>query len=250
MTKNQSRQPLPGIDAIYIINLASRPDRRQEMADQLATWGLTLQDPGVTLFPAIRPAEAFPFPSVGAQGCFMSHLGVLTEAAQRGYETVLVLEDDCNFTRDCKAKLKSLTSSAVGLDWSIAYGGALRPIENVSVEGWTPLLAHQPVMGAHFVVLRRKAILQLRDYLSAMLGRPPGDPKGGPMHVDGAISWFRRDHPEELTLLATPEIAFQRSSKTDIHLPSWKDTVPVVRDAVALLRRLKNKLTVVSHDRS
>jgi glycosyl transferase, family 25 len=53
-------------------------------------------------------------------------------------------------------------------------------------------------------------------YMQAQLERPAGDPLGGPMHVDGTYSWFRRDHPELVTLLSVPEIAHQRSSHSDI----------------------------------
>ena len=45
------------------------------------------------------------------------------------------------------------------------------------------------------------------------------------MDVDGAYSWLRRPNPQFKTYIATPEIAYQRSSRTDISEPTWRDRV-------------------------
>jgi glycosyl transferase, family 25 len=58
------------------------------------------------------------------------------------------------------------------------------------------------------------------------------------MHVDGAYSWFRRQHPEVITLLAMPELGHQRSSRTDIHDLNWYDRSIVLRPLVSVLRRI------------
>ena len=44
-------------------------------------------------FPAIKHAK-------GMVGCNLSHATVLREAAKRGYQRVLILEDDCEFNVD------------------------------------------------------------------------------------------------------------------------------------------------------
>ena len=62
------------------------------------------------------------------------------------------------------------------------------------------------------------------------------------MHVDGAYNWFRRANPHFKTVLASPELGFQRASRTDIHDLRWYDSTPVVREAMAGLRLLKNAL--------
>lgn len=83
--------------------------------------------------------------------------------------------------------------------------------------------ANQHLMGSHFLAIRGEVLPFLIDYLKAMLGRPGGHPEGGPMHVDGAYSWFRAANPQYRTLLCDPPLAFQRSSRTDIHNNSWYD---------------------------
>lgn len=86
------------------------------------------------------------------------------------------------------------------------------------------------------------AIARLVPYLQAMLERPSGDPAGGPMHVDGAYSWFRRAHPDLRTVLATPPLGYQRPSRTDVHALRWFDRLPGLHRVAALLRRVRTGL--------
>ena len=62
------------------------------------------------------------------------------------------------------------------------------------------------------------------------------------MHVDGAYNGLRRANPDFDTLLATPELGFQRASRTDIHALRWYDATPLVRNGVACMRWVKNLL--------
>ena len=62
------------------------------------------------------------------------------------------------------------------------------------------------------------------------------------MHVDGAYNWYRRLHPSELALAAVPELGYQRSSRTDVHRLGWADSTPLVKDTIAGLRRLRNRV--------
>ena len=84
------------------------------------------------------------------------------------------------------------------------------------------------------------ALLEAAAYLGAMLERKPGDPLGGPMHVDGAYNWFRRAHAHHIAVAAVPELGYQRASRTDIHDLRWFDRWPGVRAAVAVIRRIRN----------
>ena len=59
----------------YVINLEDRTDRRAEMEQQLRRVGWQ-----AAFVAAIRPVDAGDFPSVGARGCFLSHLATLKQA--------------------------------------------------------------------------------------------------------------------------------------------------------------------------
>lgn len=229
-------------DQLYVINLPARSDRRKEMTAELRRIGLNFDHPRVQLFPAVCPDDAGPFPSIGARGCFMSHLGILNDASQSGYEKILLLEDDLNFVQDFTQRIEPLLDNLNETAWSVFYGGyrlpsevALKPADGLA------LIPHEiGIQTAHFVGLRGVAIGKAADYLTTMLGRQPGDPEGGPMHVDGAYSWFRKDNPELATIGACPELGYQRPSRSDIFLLGWKDKIPLVRGLVRRGRKLKN----------
>jgi len=74
-----------GVGGAFYINLDHRRDRRAEFEAEVAAMGLSCER-----FPGIlrRP---------GIVGCGYSHLAVLKEARARGYESVLIFEDDFKF---------------------------------------------------------------------------------------------------------------------------------------------------------
>ena len=227
-------------DAVYIINLPTRTDRRREMIEQLALAGIDASDPRVIFFDAVRPTDAGGFPTIGTRGCFMSHLGVLQRARAAGHRRILILEDDVNFIKDFQPAFARLEPRLEQPDWRMAYLGALGvqpPFDAPAPAGIMP--PSSSVMGTHMLALQSTAVAEAIAYLEAMLLRPAGDPAGGPMHVDGAYSWFRNAHPEVATLLCSPALGYQRPSRTDIHDLKWFDRAPVVRDIVHALRKAK-----------
>jgi glycosyl transferase family 25 len=218
---------LEQFDKIYIINLQSRADRRQDMEAELARLGLG-GDGRVHYFNAIRQAEAGPFPRVGSHGAFLSHLAIL-EAHQRSGETVLILQDDCEFIQE------ALQSADSG-DWDILYGGyyASDPAD----------LQGSDIVGAHCMGFRPDVIPRLVEFLKAVYEgkyRPPGlapDSRAAP--IDGAIVWFRRAHPDVRALFQL--VSFQRSSRTDIGDLAAVDRYPRLASSVrAILRFWKRQ---------
>jgi hypothetical protein len=234
-------QLLDAYERIYVINLRSRSDRRTEMAGQLQRIGLVLGSPGVRLFEAVRPADAGAFPSRGARGCFMSHLGVLREAATDRLARVLILEDDLNFSGDFLERAPAALARAASPECAIFYGGYEIEALPSSTAGTVEIPANRVVRTTHFVGFDAPAVVAAVAYMEAMLRRQAGDPRGGPMHVDGAYSWLRRDQPALRTWAANPPLGYQRASRTDIHSLRWFDRTPVIRDAVAVIRRARNR---------
>ena len=232
-------------DAVRIINLPHRVDRKAEIGIQLERLGLDWSSVGVNIFRAKQPADAGDFPSIGARGCFLSHLAILQEAVEKSSKKILIIEDDLDFCKDVVSRLHTILRTLEETDWSVFYGG----YENLNTsngchvsEDLLLMAADLPIQTTHMVAFRGIAIQAARDYLEAMLARPPGSPDGGPMHVDGAYSWFRRDHPEMKTVAAVPPLGFQRSSKSDIDTSKWYDRAPVVSVLIARARNAKNRL--------
>jgi len=233
--------PLDHFDRVYVINLVSRADRRQEMSEQLRAIGRDLGQLNVQLFEASRPDDPAGFPSLGARGCFMSHLRILQDASAKGYERILILEDDLNFSPNFVADAGPVFDALSQSDWAVFYGGYEALTAKPAVGGGLArLLPSDSLRTTHFVALRKPAIEEAASYLAEMLARPAGDPAGGPMHVDGAYGWYRRAHPGRSTWIAVPELGYQRSSRTDIHPLRWFDRWWLVRDVVGAVRRRRN----------
>ena len=229
-------------DCILVINLASRSDRRLEMESELNKIGLSFTDGSAEIVSASRFTEAAGFETAGARGCFDSHLKALKTAYDRNSKGVLILEDDCDFIDGIQNKLSTVLQDLAVTRWSIFYGGHLSKIvTDGDPRGISKIASDQSLCGAHFIAVSTKALPTLIQYLEAMRAREPGSPLGGPMHVDGAYSWFRKDNPEFETWVAEPQLGCQRPSRTDIHRLKFYDRVAGLRQLVAAARRLKRK---------
>jgi glycosyl transferase, family 25 len=190
--------------------LPHRRERRREMAGQLKKIGLCFDSPGIRLFEAVRPATPDGLPSIGTRGCFLSHLSVLRNACEQGFERILILEDDVNFAEDFVLRMGEVKAALENADWSIFYGGyAIKVLLQTGGDG--AVVSAEPVVSiqnAHFIAFRGRAICEPTavSFLETLLSRPPGDPKGGPMHVDGAYNWFRNEYPSRVTLLSLSQL--------------------------------------------
>ena len=229
-------------DAIYVINLPTRTDRKAEMLEQLRNAGIDASAPRVVFFEAVRPAHAGEFPTIGTRGCFLSHLGVLEAARAAGHVRILVLEDDLNFVADFGQAFAAVLPALRAEPWDFAYLGLLKVTPPLpAAQGLVRVPPSAAVLGLHMVGLNLDVLPELIAYLEAMLERPAGDPQGGPMHVDGAYSWFRAAHPERRTVACQPPLGYQRASRTDIHALRWFDRTWGFRSLAAALRAAKNR---------
>lgn len=229
---------------IYIINLPERTDRRDEMQEQLNLIGLSLQHPKVSLFAATRPQDAGEFESIGARGCYMSHLRVLQDAKAKNLSRILIIEDDLNFSKDFLTKIDKTIENLSQIDWKLYYG-SYNLKEPISIDASQPtyeILFTTVLMTSPFMGFQGEIISELVDYLELLLTRKNGDSRGGPMHVDGAYFCFRGLNPSYKTIISMPQLGYQRSSRTDIYTLRWYDSVIIVRNCVAFFRKLKNKL--------
>ncbi len=234
-----SKSPLLNFfDKSYVINLPERLDRRREMKQELKMLGLSESSERVVFFPAIRPTDKGEFPSIGSRGCFLSHLAVLKEAKSQNLNNLLILEDDLSFTHFLIKRQDVIVKELQRLNWDFAYlGHAVKaaPIkENIFYEYFEPLML------GHFLAVNKETISQLVDFLEEVLRRPGGHPEGGPMHVDGAYSTFRKQNPKVVTLIANPSLGFQRSSSSNIVGYKWFETLPVLAPLLGAARNAKN----------
>lgn len=217
-------------DRIRIINLPHRSDRRREMDRQLALAGIK-GDPKIAYFPAIRPETPGLFGAIGPHGCFLSHFTILQEALA-AKESVLVIEDDCDFTPLAKTFRKKAGTR-------ILYGGYNAASDESD-------LINSDIIGSHFMGFSADVLPKLVQFLQSLLDpassydpavvRSDFDPAIRPP-IDGAYIWFRRYNPDIVTEFAS--LGFQRSSATDIGDRKWFDRIPALAGPVNLIRRMR-----------
>lgn len=126
------------IDKIFIINLASRPDRKTQIINEMKKQNIN--ENKYEIFNAIRPSieeinswntrycehvkkdvhpKNFDGYKKGSLGCLKSHTEVCKLALSRGYKNVLILEDDTEFI-DNYNKLEEY-SNQINNDYDMLY---------------------------------------------------------------------------------------------------------------------------------
>lgn len=103
----------------YVINLPRREDRLVQFNDEL----VRINASGVTVFPAVdgRDIENDTPLLDGELGILETHIKILTEAKERGYDSILVLEDDVRFNDNVEDF--DVYFNQVPKDWDLLYLG-------------------------------------------------------------------------------------------------------------------------------
>lgn len=230
-------------DRVQVINLEQRKDRRIETCNEFKRYNFPINTDKVTFFKAISPNTAGGFDSIGARGCFLSHLNILENAKNNKYKNILILEDDIAFSKNIKKHENKAIQLLEKKDWDIAYFG--HALGNTSDEiSWIKM--DQPIRTTHCYAVNGKILDRFTEFLQNLLKRKPGDPLGGPMHYDGAINTFVRQNSDVNVYYISNNLGYQRSSATNIHDLSIYDTNVLLKIFVNLYRKLKrifHKLT-------
>jgi glycosyl transferase, family 25 len=219
----------------YVINLPSRSDRRVEMEEQLRRVGWKAQ-----FSYAIRPEEADGFPSIGARGCYLSHLATL----KRGLidkTHVLIMEDDLDFEPGFNRAWNEVFADLQNQNWSMFYPAHYLRNQANGLMQLDPALG---VTGAHFYMVHKHTVSYLIEGLETIMSRPAGHPLGGPMHVDGAYATIRKQNPDLIrTFVFSPALGHQRSSMSDIADKKFYDKIPALGGMLTALRKVKRSFS-------
>ncbi|WP_254174528.1 glycosyltransferase family 25 protein [Planktothrix pseudagardhii] len=223
-------------DHVYVINLPERKDRLEQMKRELIKMNIPLTSEKVEIFPAIKPESAESFPSIGARGCLLSHYHILKQAKERQCNRVLILEDDLAISKYFEENEARLLEELQQIDWALVYfGHFLDQDKNIKTE---PMVSLKPwvkdIQTAHFYGVNGKILERLVNFFEEIQRRPAGHPDGGPMHVDGVLSTFRKQNPDLITIVVTPSMGLQRGSSSDI-TPKWFDRITPIQKIAKLL---------------
>jgi hypothetical protein len=222
----------------YVINLPERTDRLKAITRELGALGMPLGGPNVELQVATRCTEPKGFPGNAVRGCFLSHLAILYKARSEALQSVLIMEDDLAISPSFGKECARLMEQADEYEWGFLYFGHIE-----AVAGTSPQLVPfpGPLGTTHFYAVNARIFDRLITYLEQVQSREPGDPAGGPMHYDGALTMFRLANPDIVTLIAQPNLGWQRSSRSDIH-GAWYDRTAVLNKVADAARDARQKM--------
>lgn len=229
---------IDSFDRIEIINLISRKDRKKQILKQLGRLGYEIDGDRFRLFDAIQPENKGKFPSIGARGCFDSHLNILQQAKKDGVNKLLIIEDDLNFSDDIVNSSKDFYALLNKKNWDFSY--LAHTHESIKSFGESDLVQLEDTASmscTHLIGVSGALLPDLVDYLEKMSLRDGGDPNGGPMHVDGAYNWYRKDSKCN-SVIASPPLGYQRSSRSDIAERKFYDKIPILRNLINFIRTL------------
>jgi glycosyl transferase family 25 len=168
-------------DGIVVINLAARPERWALIQTAFASLGY---DTPLERIPAVRGID---IPGYGASpwfrgrardkawagraGCTLSHRKAISHAKAQHWQSVLILEDDAEFTADFREQVTILQRVLEDNDelWQICYLGISQVYKPFRLIG--RLSAHRALFGlfggytAHAYIVRQDAYDRLLDEL-------------------------------------------------------------------------------------
>lgn len=194
---------LSDIKNIFYINLEARADRKVHIEDQLKQVGLLTFE----RFNAIKVKD-------GRVGCYLSHIKCLELAKERGYQYLLICEDDTTFLYPAlfKTQVNKFFLNAPVKQWDVLLfaGNNVPPyqrIDDTCVQvSYCQTTTCYLVNGHYFDTL----ITNMKEGLQHLMRTPS-------MHIQYAIDkyWLplqRRD----TWLLITPLTVIQREDYSDI----------------------------------
>lgn len=126
------------VEKIYLINLEHRKDRLKECAEIFEREGLTnwerfdavgffKPDPRIDAHKEdfekyneeLKPGNERHIK--GSFGCILSHYYVIKDAKEKGYKSILILEDDFEFTEGWRDNIQKCADDLLDYEWNMFY---------------------------------------------------------------------------------------------------------------------------------
>jgi hypothetical protein len=156
-------------DAAYVINLANRTDRWESITEKAQKAGLP-----------ITRWEAFPASKVDLEihrignrvkkpscvACTLSHFGIYRDALEKGYERILILEDDADVPPDLYEKLEDFFTKTQLNDFDLLYLGAADKYPPVVINEYMTL--SQCTLLTHAKLMHRRGMERMLGIVDAV----------------------------------------------------------------------------------
>jgi hypothetical protein len=196
-------------DHVYCINLARRPDRWADAQAQFEALGLEVERfnavDGSTLeglpdtVHLAQSAQAIP----GVVGCSLSHQAVISDAHEKGYDRILIVEDDVVFSDDAPRQFSEAVNQ-VPPDWAMLYLGGNH------VRGVTSIAPNVARMHGSYTTNCYALSRQMIEFLANTL---PTQPSGVTTPID---VYFAALHSQAPCYVFRPHLAWQRDGYSDV----------------------------------
>ncbi len=197
------------LDKIFYINLNKREDRKEHIINMFKECGV--DDSLVERFPAIEDITN------GALGCTKSHICVLDIAKTRGYEYILIVEDDIYITDRNKFKenIEKIFESNVNFD-IIKISGNVLNSKPTTVEFLDKVIDSQTTSG---YIVNCKYIDKLRhNYIEAMESMI----RFGRRHENCIDINWKKLQKNDNWFIFNPKLGFQMDGYSDIEKKNVK----------------------------
>ena len=196
-------------DKAYYINLDRRPDRNELFINEMKKVGLDGFVERVSAEDSINELD----PMKKHHYCAASYYKLFKEIYEKGYEKVIIFEDDAAFyERDEISSVDLISNALVELnnfpDWEMIFLGGC-PLYNIEVVSKN-LAKINWILGTHAVGYKRSVIEKVvKEYVP---------------FADGAIDGWYSNSPMINKYLVNPFAVYQRPVKSDLdafgHIPN------------------------------
>jgi len=140
------------IDHIYCLNLERSLERRKKMEKEFEKEGLDVE--------FFKACDGRAMGKDGIFGCAQSHINIWKDIVSKGYENVLIFEDDVWLEKDFKKYLEILEPPE---KWDILYLGASVPILEQNSDGH---FTQCKALGTFGYIMNKNSVLKL-SYIEA-----------------------------------------------------------------------------------
>lgn len=149
-------------DAAYVINLEHRTDRWNSITKMANDAGLNLNRWNAVNAKDIdldRDRLGKRVKHLSAIGCWKSHITLYEHAIEQGYENILVLEDDADFSPDLYNQISSLFDTFDFKDFDVIYLGAADKYPSAKIQ--ENVHQCQYTLTTHAMIISRKGLYNI-----------------------------------------------------------------------------------------
>jgi hypothetical protein len=134
----------------------------------------------------------------------------------------------------------SLLTQIRAAEWDLLFLGRAMPPD----DDFPPPLSrcNVDIKGTQFYAVNGHFFRRILEFMEACESRERNHPDGGPMPIDGIYNHIRYGRPDISLFVASPNLAFQRSSRSDITPNKLIDQIGWLQGLVNFARSVKNRM--------